>query len=91
MLNNFPTTKPLVNLGIAVAFLLNIIAFLYSLYVGAYGLAARSIGTILTMVVIVLIVWLGTKQGWNEKSWRILSILMIVVGLGILLWGYLNS
>lgn len=91
MLNNFPTTKPIVNYAVAIAFLLNVIALLYSLFVGAYTLAIRSLGTMLAMIVIALIVWSGTKQGWSEKTWRIVAFLMLVVGLGILLWGYLNS
>ena len=91
MLNNFPTTKPIVNYGLAIAVLLNVIAGLVSLYTGDYRLAISHLSTIIAVVVISLIIHRGYTQGWNDKTWRLVSLVMFVSVIGYALLRYLNS
>lgn len=81
MLRNFPTTNTLANFFVVIVWLFIFIGMLWAFSVGASEVALNLLGTLITIAVISLLVWVGTKMGWSKATWRVISVLMIIVAL----------
>lgn len=83
MLRNFPTTNTLANFFVIIVWLFILIVMLLAFSLGASEVALNLLGTLIITVVISLIVWVGLKLGWSRTTWKIIPILMIIVGLAL--------
>ena len=81
------------NLFIASVWILTFVGMLWAFSIGAYVEAYRLLGTLIIMSLILLMVWIGMKKGWSEKTWKIICILMIIAGIiiGIYVYFYLSN
>ncbi len=68
------------------------IGFFGGLYIYGSILMGVVLGTIVSLpfvtvgVITYLISVIGINKNWSKNSWRIFSLLMVLVGLAILLW-----